>query len=646
MKNLKKVLAAVLVAALAFSLMAVAGAKQITDFSDASGIKYTEAVDLLAGLGIIQGSGGTTFDPKGTFTREQAAKIVAYLSLGTAVADTLPTTTSRFSDVAPPRWSAPFIAYCAAQGIINGLGDGTFNPTAPVTGTGMAKLLLTAIGYGAKGEYTGPNWEINTLVKAQSLGILDTGVNYSAPATREEVAKYAFNVMTKPACYTVDYNAVLGTYTGNLPASPTNTDKFNQGLGHLTFNLNKVAEARASYTGVDSHHWAAGVAQATVSGSYSDDIVIAASTNGTLIADMLSVASPAYKASADTSYDDDGVSSTPAKTTVTYWINGEKDDGSSDYVLSDADAVAAKVGAVVKLLDNDADGCVDNVWLLAKTVSMLSAAPSVNAAGTVTIYGSNGIPSTYAKGHVVYPAGLSAFDFVTYVTIKGVTYIDKCTKVTGTMTAGSAAKVTFAGTTYTKSTLTGSSIMSTSAAANYNKAATGWLDGNGYLVALSTDTVVSQNYGLLVGYVYTPDALGGGAGTAKARLYTTDGKVAIYDVAANALGIVPDQSTDFDFSASKAYLVTYAINADGKVILTAGNAPANLTLDYAARSTTVKVGTDIKYLTSATRSSTSTALPPGRAATSLRSRQASPGRNRSILHPITQQFPAAPTARP
>jgi len=625
MKNLKKVLAVVLVVALAFSLMAVAGAKQVTDFSDASSIKYTEAVDFLTGLGIIQGSGGTTFDPKGTFTREQAAKIVAYVSLGTAVADKLTTTTSRFSDVEPTRWSAPFIEYCAANGIINGFGDGTFNPTAPVTGTGMAKLLLTAIGYGAKGEYTGISWELNALVKAQSLGILTTDVNYSAPATREEVAQYTFNALTNGKCNVVTYNVVTGKYETAVTYDATDIASQNSTrdtLGARVFGLSKVSDAQ-SYYGLTAHHWTAYASRTVVSGVYSDDNVIYTSTAGGLwtIANMTSTAQPAfYKASDDTAvtpaYYVNGnryfISATANPSALTD-ITGLTNDGAAAnahaFTKAAADLYAATPGVITKLLDNNHNGAVDAVYIISKSVTYLTGMPSVAANGSVTWYAASGMNSSYVKGTLVYPADLATYDYITYVTVGGVTYVEKATKVNGQITAAnnSQGTVTFGGNVYKKAGYYNTSFLSTADGTYFNIPAVAYIDSNGYMIVLATDSSVMYNYGLLVGYAFSPDGLGGGS--ASARLYTNDGKVAVYSVAPNAAGVVPNQGSTVggvtgtgEFATGNAWLVKYAVNSDGKVTLTPAGTADTLSSKYSPYGTTVSLtsAATTYYVTSST----------------------------------------------
>ena len=205
MRNLKKVLALVLALVMAMSLVTIANA---ADFSDNADIDYSEAVDVMVAAGIIDGVGNNSFDPNGTLTREQAAKLITYMLLGEN-SEKLGVESSSFKDVAATRWSAPAIEYCATMGIIDGAGDGNFYPAGKLTGYAFAKMLLTALGYSSEREgYTGSNWTINVATKALSEDVrLDAGLENmfgNAELSRQEAAQMALNAVKAPL---VEYDA-------------------------------------------------------------------------------------------------------------------------------------------------------------------------------------------------------------------------------------------------------------------------------------------------------------------------------------------------------------------------------------------------------------------------------------------------------
>ena len=114
---MKKFLSLVLALVMTMSLVTMAGAK---DFTDAAEIENTEAVEVMNALGILQGSDGV-FDPTGTLTRGAAAKIIAYMVNGTVKAEKIAETgltEKPFPDVETTSATAPFIAWCAEQGIV------------------------------------------------------------------------------------------------------------------------------------------------------------------------------------------------------------------------------------------------------------------------------------------------------------------------------------------------------------------------------------------------------------------------------------------------------------------------------------------------------------------------------------------------
>ena len=193
MKNLKKVLALVLVVATLMGFATVAGAQ----FTDDSSVTYKEAVEVMAAIDVINGYTDGTFRPTANVTRAQMAKMVTFiLNKGNDVGD-LYKSANTFGDCTT-HWARGYIAYASKTGIVAGVGNGKFNPEGSVTGTQAAKMLLCALGYDATVEtYTGANWAVNVLNDADAAGLLKKlgGVDMSAALTREQAAQMMFNAL-------------------------------------------------------------------------------------------------------------------------------------------------------------------------------------------------------------------------------------------------------------------------------------------------------------------------------------------------------------------------------------------------------------------------------------------------------------------
>ena len=217
---MKKFLSLVLALVMTMSLVTVsAGAK---DFTDNSKINYEEAVEVMSTLGVVGGYTDGSFNPQGTLTRGAAAKIICNLILGTTTADALTADAAPYKDVATTNVFAPYIAYCAKEGIISGYADGTFRPANTLTGYAFMKMLLGALGLQADKEgYTGPNWSISVAKRALSKDVaLDDGLkgefNGAKAATREEACLYALNMMKAGTFSYPNDNTVI---VGNVSVS-------------------------------------------------------------------------------------------------------------------------------------------------------------------------------------------------------------------------------------------------------------------------------------------------------------------------------------------------------------------------------------------------------------------------------------------
>ena len=200
---MKKFLSLVLALVMTMSLVTIsAGAK---DFTDNDQVTYTEAVQVMDLLGVINGYSDGSFKPTNTLTRGAAAKIICNLLLTPSVADTLPVNNTGFKDVPTTNTFAKYVAYCANQGIINGYSDGTFKPAGTLTGYAFLKMLLGALGYDPQIEgFTGDTFALNVASKAGELKLTKGNKTFvgTKAVTREEACLYAFNMLnTKTVSY-------------------------------------------------------------------------------------------------------------------------------------------------------------------------------------------------------------------------------------------------------------------------------------------------------------------------------------------------------------------------------------------------------------------------------------------------------------
>ena len=193
MKNLKKVLALVLVVATLMGFATVASAK----FTDASSIQENEAVDVMTAIGVINGYTDGSFRPDANVTRAQMAKMVTYIVSGGEDVGDVYAGANTFPDC-NGHWAQGYIAYANKTGIITGTTTGLFNPDGSVTGTQAAKMMLCALGYDADIEkYVGTNWDVNVLSDARAAGLLKglSGAAMNQPMSRQDAARLMFNAL-------------------------------------------------------------------------------------------------------------------------------------------------------------------------------------------------------------------------------------------------------------------------------------------------------------------------------------------------------------------------------------------------------------------------------------------------------------------
>ena len=225
---MKKLLALVLALVMSMSLVTISNAA----FKDADKIDYKEAVDVMNAVGLFIGDEKGNFNAKENLTREQAAKIIAYLELGSKAADAL-VGGATFTDVASTRWSAGFVGYCAQAGVVAGY-DGKFDPAGQLTALQFGKMLLVELGYDAKAAgMVGADWAINTsklMAKAKLMDGIDGSVNQVL--TREKAAQMCLNALEAP---TVEY-------TTKGSSISVNGAEINLGASEPSYVTNTIAK--------------------------------------------------------------------------------------------------------------------------------------------------------------------------------------------------------------------------------------------------------------------------------------------------------------------------------------------------------------------------------------------------------------------
>ncbi|MDU7477162.1 MAG: S-layer homology domain-containing protein, partial [Paenibacillus macerans] len=126
-------------------MMRVLGARPdavVVRFTDLPpGAYYAEAVEQAASLGLVQGSGGR-FRPADGITREEAAVILSKMALAMNASLTPSGQGKDFADAASISvWARDAVSQMQAAGMLNGKGNGRFEPKGSVTRAEMAKMM-------------------------------------------------------------------------------------------------------------------------------------------------------------------------------------------------------------------------------------------------------------------------------------------------------------------------------------------------------------------------------------------------------------------------------------------------------------------------------------------------------------------------
>ncbi|MBQ2747538.1 MAG: S-layer homology domain-containing protein, partial [Firmicutes bacterium] len=95
-------------------------------------------IGTLAGMNILNGIGDNMFNPEGSLTR---AQFIAMLAKMTSGVDVTLSESAGFTDVPDYEWYYGYVNWGYENGIVNGMGDGTFAPNDSITREQMAVML-------------------------------------------------------------------------------------------------------------------------------------------------------------------------------------------------------------------------------------------------------------------------------------------------------------------------------------------------------------------------------------------------------------------------------------------------------------------------------------------------------------------------
>jgi len=530
---MKKLLALVLALVMSMSLVTISNAA----YSDKADIDLKEAVDVLSAVGVFEGSDGK-FDPKANLTREQAAKLVAYLQLGQKSADAL-VGGNKFTDVAANRWSAGYVDYCATTGVVAGIGNGQFNPTGSLTALQFGKMLLGCVGYDADSEgLTGADWQINTsklMTSAKLLKGLDS-VKATDVITREQLPQMMLNALKAP---TVEYDtkgstitingAVIGiggskaTYVTATVAEDstvknigktqlTNSNEYTVELGEKLFSnlkLNSTADAFMR----PATKW---TLKAETIGTYADtpDLTYTAGTKiGTIYSDL-------------------GLSDGISKKNVTEYVDGDYAGAFAyDIVKGSKDKVGGN-GVLLNVYYNDDAETITFVEVNTYIGKVTAAYPDTTTKDAyVKVKDMDGYACPGA-GKEFETESFKKNDVVAYTysnkagenSIQSMALAEKVTGAMSTYTI--SGNVTVGGTKYDANKASVLTVKDTVAAVDKGDDVTIYLDANGYVLYVDADADVK--YAVVLDY---SNKAGDFNTTKKAKLLFTDGSTKTVEVA-------------------------------------------------------------------------------------------------------------------
>ena len=621
-----KFVAMLLVIAMIAGVLPFAFAANVGPFTDVKDTDwFASNVQYVYDNGLMNGTTTTTFEPESNLTRAQTAMVLWRIAGQPA-----PTAKAPFTDLVDA-WYRDAIAWAAEQKVVNGRGDGTFDPNGNVTVAEAAKMVLVALGYNAGVEnYVGANWQINVDGRANPLGLYDdlSYTTTSAELTRDNAAQMLYNALD---VHMVTYDYIItGTAENALTTKPQINDtdkgtlleeKFDavkvegvvvaNEVANLESGADKGAALDANRTRIDidedaDQEWYTGTQTFKVPSTI-DDLgryvsVYVKRENNSTNAQVLGSVIVSEDNKVVTDYSADPIEDVVDDNNLDLEDNAliaENYKGLTELTSSKASA-SNTAGQEKILIDNDDDGRVDyvllNTYYFGKVTSYVTSGD-----GSITVTDNNdGHPAFTAddKDDVVGFDDVAKDDYVIAAWIGGDLHVALADTVTGNLEGykendkNLVTKLTVDGEDYSVSHVDGytGGVDDIRAAKTYGEEyldneATFYLTKGGYIAAAGEVDENAYKYALVL-------ATGTTGLEDRVRVALSDGTTATYDYVTSGNAVKNPQV---------GTVYRYTINSAGDIRLTAITATTKTgTASFEKGLTAVKAGSDTLYASGST----------------------------------------------
>jgi len=241
--KLKRTIGVIIIICILFSFSSYAGFLDIEKDD-----LYYEETSVLSALGVINGYEDGNFKPENKVTRaEFCALITRLLGRGEAGNHKMKT---NFTDVPYEHWASGYISASEDAGLVNGVGNGKFEPEEEVTYEQAVKIIVSSVGYTPKAEISG-GYPSGYMLVGNQIGITKGTVKNEGGQSRQTVIKLLFNALTCPNMsggfgwgwgispqehFEIEYETTILYYRLGIIKADAKITSFDKSIANLKYN--------------------------------------------------------------------------------------------------------------------------------------------------------------------------------------------------------------------------------------------------------------------------------------------------------------------------------------------------------------------------------------------------------------------------